>query len=198
VAIVLRRSGKRQLHVLSADGAELQPIADSLDVQGTGCWSPDGKWIVTGGRDPTGPGLFKIPIETGSPVRLIAGPALNPEWSPDGNLIVYSGMNVRSGAPLLAIHPDGSKADFPEIIVRRLGERVRFLRDGKSLVYMQGLGTSQDFWLLDLATMKSRPLTRLQNRGAMRTFDTTPDGKQILFDRLRENSDVVLIELSNE
>jgi len=198
VAIVLRRSGKRQLHVLSADGAELQPIADSLDVQGTGSWSPDGKWIVTGGRDATGLGLFKIPIETGSPVRLITGPALNPEWSPNGNLIVYSGANVRSGAPLLAIHPDGSKAKFPDIIVRRLGERVRFLRDGKSLVYMQGLGTSQDFWLLDLATMKSRPLTRLQNRGAMRTFDTTPDGKQILFDRLRENSDVVLIELSNE
>ena len=198
VAIVLRRSGKRRLHLLSADGAELQPIADSLDVQGTGSWSPDGKWIVTGGRDSTGLGLFKIPIETGSPVRLSTGPALNPEWSPDGNLIVYSGANVRSGAPLLAIHPDGSKAEFPEIIVRRLGERVRFLRDGKSLVYMQGLGTSQDFWLLDLATMKSRPLTQLQNRGAMRTFDITPDGKQIVFDRLRENSDVVLIVPSNE
>ncbi len=198
VAIVLRRSGKRQLHLLSADGAELQPMADSLDVQGTASWSPDGKWIVTGGRDSTGLGLFKIPIETGNPIRLITGPALNPEWSPNGNLIVYSGANVRSGAPLLAIHPDGSKADFPEIIVRRLGERVRFLRDGKSLVYMQGLGTSQDFWLLDLATMKPRPLTRLQNRGAMRSFDTTPDGKQIVFDRLRENSDVVLIELSKE
>jgi len=198
VAIVLRRSGKRQLHVLSADGAELQSLADSIDVQGTACWSPDGKWIVTGGRDTTGPGLFKIPIETSSPVRLVAGPAINPEWSPDGKLIVYTGTNVRSGAPLLAIHPDGSKADFPTITVRRLGERVRFLREGKSLIYMQGLGTSQDFWLLDLATMKSRPLTRLQNHGAMRTFDITPDGKQIVFDRLRENSDVVYIELSNE
>jgi serine/threonine protein kinase/Tol biopolymer transport system component len=198
VAIVLRRSGKRQLHMLSADGAVLQQIADSLDVQGTGCWSPDGKWIVIGGRDPTGPGLFKIPIETGNPVRLIAGPALNPVWSPDGNLIVYTGTNVRSGAPLLAIHPDGSKADFPAIIVRRLGERARFMKNGKRLIYMQGLGTSQDFWLFDLATMKSRPLTRLQNRGAMRTFDITPDGKRIVFDRLRENSDVVLIELSNQ
>jgi WD40 repeat protein/predicted Ser/Thr protein kinase len=198
VAIVLRRNGKRQLHVLSTDGAELQQIADSLDAQGTACWSPDAKWIAIGGRDSTGPGLFKIPINAGNPVRLVAGPAINPEWSPDGNLIVYTGTNVRSGAPLLAIHPDGSKAEFPAIIVRRLGERVRFLKDGKSLIYMQGLGTSQDFWLLDLATMKFRPLTRLQNRGAMRTFDIMPDGKQIVFDRLRENSDVVLIELSRE
>jgi len=30
----------------------------------------------------------------------------------------------------------------------------------------------------------------------MRTFDITPDGKQIVFDRVRENSDIVLIDLS--
>jgi len=28
------------------------------------------------------------------------------------------------------------------------------------------------------------------------TFDITPDGKQIVFDRLRENSDIVLIDLA--
>jgi hypothetical protein len=33
VAIVWRRSGKRRLHVLPADGAELQPIADTINVQ---------------------------------------------------------------------------------------------------------------------------------------------------------------------
>jgi hypothetical protein len=29
----------------------------------------------------------------------------------------------------------------------------------------------------------------------MRTFDVTPDGKRIVFDRLRDNSDIVLIDL---
>lgn len=198
VAIVLRRSGKRRLHVLSSDGAELQPIAGEIDVQGTSCWSPDGRWIVTGGNDATGPGLFKIPLEGGSPVRLVAGPALNPVWSPDGSLIVYAGTNVRTFAPLLGVHPDGTSVELPQINLRRLGERVRFLPDGKSLIYMQGLLASQDFWLLDLASMKSRPLTRLQNRATMRTFDVTSDGKQIVFDRLRENSNVVLIDLPKE
>jgi Tol biopolymer transport system component len=198
VAIVLRRSGKRQLHVLSADGAELQPIAEGIDVQGTSYWSPDARWIVTGGSDANGPGLFKIPLDGGPPVRLVAGQALNPVWSPDGSLIVYAGTNVRTFAPLLAIRPDGTSVKLPEISVRRLGERVRFSRDGKSLIYMQGLLASQDFWLLDLASMKSRPLTRLQNRAAMRTFDVTGDGKQIVFDRLRENSQVVMIDLPKE
>jgi Tol biopolymer transport system component len=67
--------------------------------------------------------------------------------------------------------------------------------DGKSLVYTQGVFRSQDFWILDLATKKSRPLTQLNNPAVMRTFDITPDGKQIIFDRLRDNSDIVLIEL---
>ena len=96
VAIVLRRSGKRQLHVLSSDGAELQPIAEGIDVQGTSCWSPDGKWIITGGSGASGSGLFKIPLDGGAAVRVVAGQALNPVWSPDGSLIVYAGTNVRA------------------------------------------------------------------------------------------------------
>ncbi len=198
VAIVLRRSGKRQLNVLSSDGAELQPIAEGIVAQGSSCWSPDGKWIVTGGSDATGPGLFKISLDGGSPVRLVSGPALNPVWSPDGKLIVYAGTNVSTFAPLLAVRPDGTSVEVPHISLRRLGEHVRFSPDGKSLIYMQGLLASQDFWLLDLASMKSRPLTRLQNRAAMRTFDVTSDGKQIIFDRLRENSQVVMIDLPKE
>ena len=198
MAIVLRRNGKRQLDVLSSDGAELQPIAEGIDALESSCWSPDGRWIVTGGSDATGPGLFKISLEGGSPVRLVSGSALNPVWSPDGSLIVYAGTNVRTFAPLLAVRPDGTSVKLPEISLRRLGERVRFSPDGKSLIYMQGLLASQDFWLLDLASMKSRPLTRLQNRTAMRTFDVTSDGKQIVFDRLRENSQVVMIDLPKE
>ncbi len=198
VAIILRRNGKHQLHVLSSDGAELQPIAEGIAAQESSCWSPDGKWIVTGGSDATGPGLFKIPFEGGSPVRLVSGTALNPVWSPDGSLIVYSGTNVRTFAPLLAIRPDGTSVEMPHILLRRLGERVRFSPDGKSLIYTQGLLASQDFWLLDLASMKSRALTRLQNRATMRTFDITSDGKQIVFDRLRENSQVVMIDLPKQ
>ncbi len=198
VAIVLRRNGKGQLHILSADDAELQPIAEGIDAKGSSCWSPDAKWIVTGGTDATGLGLFKVPLEGGSPVRLVSGPALNPVWSPDGSLIVYAGTNVSTFAPLLAVRPDGTSVKLPEIRLRRLGERVRFSPDGKNLIYMQGLLASQDFWLLDLASMKSRPLTRLQNRAAMRTFDVRSDGKQIVFDRLRENSQVVLIDLPQQ
>ena len=51
-----------------------------------------------------------------------------------------------------------------------------------------------DFWLFDLASGNRRRLTDLRTGYDMRSFDVSPDGKQILFDRLRENSDVVLID----
>ena len=195
VAVVLRRLGKLSLQIVSADGSASQALTESIDVRGAPDWSPDAKWIVTGGSDAQGEGLFKIPVDGGAPVRLVEGPALNPAWSPDGNLIVYAGLNVAISAPLLAVRPDGTAVDLPPLMIRREGERYRFMPDGKSLVYMQGFSSSQDFWLLDLATKTTRQLTRLADQGAMRTFDITPDGKQIVFDRLRENSDVVLIDL---
>jgi Tol biopolymer transport system component len=195
ISLVLRKNGKLQLNLLSADGAERRAVADSIDVQGSASWSPDGKWIVTGGSDSKGPGLFKIPVDGGPPVRLVSGLALDPVWSPEGSMIVYTGPNVGSFAPLLAVGPDGTRQELPPIEVRVGGERMRFLPGGKTLIYMQGRLQAQDFWMLDLPTRKSRQLTRLNNTTEMRTFDITPDGKQVVFDRLRENSDIVLIDL---
>jgi hypothetical protein len=42
------------------------------------------------------------------------------------------------------------------------------------------------------------PLTSLSNQGTLRTFDITPDGKYIVFDRSRQNSNIVLIDRPNQ
>ena len=111
---------------------------------------------------------------------------------------VYSGPNVFTLEPVLAVRPDGTPVEMPQIRIHRDGERLRFLPSGRALVYMQGEGATpwQDFWLLDLKTMNSRRLTQRSERAAMRTFDITPDGKQIVFDRFRDNSAVVQIDFA--
>jgi len=197
IAFALRRNGKQQMHVIASDGTGLRPLSNAVDVRGTASWSPDGKWIVTGGSDRDGAGLFKLPADGGSPVRIATGPFLDPGWSPRGDLIVYGGTQVFTLMPLLGVHPDGTPAKLPEIHVQRDGERARFLPDGSGLVYMLGPTTAgQDFWLLDLGTMRSRRLTRLNDPAAMQTFDITSDGSRIVFDRLREDADILLIDLS--
>jgi len=197
VAFALRRDGKLQMHVIAADGTRLHPLSSDVDVRGTASWSPDGQWIVAAGSDRDGAGLFKFPANGGSPVRIATGQFQDPVWSPRGDLIVYGGTQVFTVMPLLAVHADGKPTKLPEINVQRDGERARFLPDGRGLVYMLGSTTAgQDFWLLDLSTMRSRRLTRLSNSAAMRTFDVTSDGSRIVFDRLRENSDILLIDLA--
>jgi serine/threonine protein kinase len=198
-AIVLRRSGKQRLRVLAADGSDLGLLAETIDVRGAASWSPDGKWVVIGGNDGKGDGLFKIPADGGAPERLVTGFASNPVWSPDGTLIVYSGQQLAGASPIRGVRPDASAVDLPAIQVAPGGERFRFLPNGSGLVFMPRIiGGTPDFGLLDLKNKTTRPLTHLNNAAAIRTFDVTPDGEQIVFDRLRDNSDLVLIDLPKQ
>ena len=198
LAVVRSTKGKERVAIVSADGADAREPAPSLDVRGTSAWSPDGLSIVTGGSDADGAGLFKIPVDGGAPVRLVKGPATDPAWSPDGQLIVYLGQ-PSAFAPLQAIRPDGTPVPLPPIKILNGGRGLaRFLPNGKGLIYLAGDKGAQDFWLLDTGTMQSRQLTRLSSPAAISTFDIAPDGSRIVFDRVRERGDVVLIDLAGK
>jgi len=194
--VVVGREGKRSIWLMSANGSNRRTLAASIDVQGAAGqgaidWSPDGQWIVAGGRDATGPALFKIPVDGGVPVRIVDGIGHNPVWSPKGDLIVYAGRSNVGQVQILGARPDGSPVGMPRLMVRPGG--YRFLPDGSALVYLPGIH-ALDFWLLDLATAQSRRLTALTSRGALRSFDSAPDGRSIVFDRFQQNSNIMLIE----
>ena len=200
VAVVVRQQGKRNLAVMSADGTNSRTLAASIEIQGVAGqsaadWSPDGTGIVAGGRDAQGPGLFMIPVDGGVPERLVAKVAFNPVWSPKGDWIVYAtGFGGAGGRSLLrGVRPDGTEVPLPEVEVR-VGGAHRFLPNGMGLVYLPNIET-KDFWLLDFATNTTRQLTHFSDRGFLNTFDVTPDGKYLVFDRTRQNSDIVRIDL---
>jgi Tol biopolymer transport system component len=198
VAITVRQNGKRRLLVMSSDGTGGQTLAAGIEIRGTdgqgsADWSPDGKWIVATGADEQGPGLFKIPVGEGAPVRLVSGPVVYPIWSPDGNLIVYGDPVVAGLILLRAVRPDRSPVAVPEVRVRLTGGH-RFLRRGAGVVYLPQR-VAREFWLLDLQNKATRPIASFTDPNSLRTFDISPDGGSIVFDRSRENSDIALIEL---
>jgi Tol biopolymer transport system component len=209
LAIVVKESGQRHLAIMNKDGQGSQTLAASLDLLGAPDWSPDGNWIAVGARDPEGEGLFVIPVDGGAPRRLVSGPATDPVWSPNGDFIVYSGLfsggtpTVRAaGAPLQAVRPDAGKYELPLAWITgpaKVRETLRvspggyrFL-DQTHLVY-RPVPESPHFWLFDLVTGERRQITNFSNKGSLRGFDITPDGKHIVFDRTQQNSDVVLID----
>ncbi|MHC5065608.1 MAG: protein kinase domain-containing protein, partial [Planctomycetota bacterium] len=201
LAVVVRQGNRRSLNVVQVDGTGMRSVSDSLEVHGTPAWSRDGESIVTGGADAGGPpGLFAVRAADGELRRIAEGAVLDPICSPTEDLIVYSGPQVGATLPLLTIRSDGTPVEFEEIQRIQVfvgGQRVRFLPDGSGLVYMQGVGGQpQEFHLLDFASKQSRQLAALEGGSKIQTFDISLDGKSIVFDRLRENSDVILIDLT--
>ncbi len=198
IALVLRQDERNVLYVLSADGAEMRELSSAINVRGSISWSPDGAWIVAGGEGQNGnPGLFKVSFDGDRVEKIVDGQAVNPVWSPTGDLIVYDGPQVNATGPALGVRPDGEPVALHRIESLVPGQRLRFLPDGNGLVHMKtSANFHQDFWLLDLETMEDRQLTRLDDAGTISTFDITPDGTRIVFDRLHENGDIVLIDLA--
>ena len=196
-AIVLRKEGRRTLTLVETDGSQPRTLGGAFGILGTPDWSPNGSWVVAGGDDGQGRGLFKIPVAGGPPIRLVSGEATSPSWSPKGDLILYKGRNVSGQTPLRGVRPDGDRVELP--VVETTGD-LRFLPDGSGAVFVRGGlgGVPRAFWLLDLSDMSIRRLTELPadpKLGESRHFDISSDGKRIIFDRLNDNSDIVLIDL---
>jgi Tol biopolymer transport system component len=100
--------------------------------------------------------------------------------------------------------PDGAPVVVPA--VASLGPRFplafgtpyRFMPSGKALITLQGTAPNQNFFRLDLETGEQRQLTSfdLKSGSMIQNFDISPDGKRIVFDRLRNHADIVLMNLA--
>jgi Tol biopolymer transport system component len=195
-AIVLRKEGRRTLTLVETDGSQSRTLGGAIDIVGTPDWSPDGSWLVAGGSLGDERGLFKIPVAGGPPIQLVSDVATDPRWSPKGDLILYKGRSEGGPAPLLGVRPDGGGVELP--VVEATGD-LRFLPDGRGAVFVRGgSGVPRAFWLLDLSARKTRPLTEFPadpKLGELRHLDISSDGKDIIFDRSSDNSDIVLIDL---
>jgi Tol biopolymer transport system component len=80
------------------------------------------------------------------------------------------------------------------LILTRGARRVGFSRNTGSLVILRGEIGHKNFWLLDPRTGTERQLTDLPSNFAIGDFDVSPDGTEIIFDRVQDSSNIALIE----
>jgi Tol biopolymer transport system component/tRNA A-37 threonylcarbamoyl transferase component Bud32 len=196
IAFPVQKQGMARLYVTNADGTGARRLAEELDVRGGPAWSPDGQWIAIAAIQDGEPRLYKIPVHGGTPVRLTDEYSLDPLWSPSNRFLVYSRANVGATFLVKAVTPEGAAYDLPELLLSRGSRRMDFLGGGDELVVMKG-DIFKDFWAVDLRTGRERQLTDLGPGFTIADFDVSPDGREILFDRARDESDIVLIDLAS-
>jgi Tol biopolymer transport system component len=197
ICFSIRRQGRNTLYVMNADGTKAQPLAATLDVRDPPSWSPDGKFIAVAADEGEGTRVFKVPVDGAAPVRLVDGLSRLPVWSPDGSVILYSEPLQGAENPIKAVTPEKQPRPISELWIPR-GDKYRFLPNGKQVVALFGRYPKQNFWVVDLETGQRRQLTNLKLGDSIGSFDVSPDGRQILFDRVRQNSDIVLIDLARK
>jgi Tol biopolymer transport system component len=191
-----RKHGTAGLYMMNANGTNVRALVDSLDVRGAASWSRDGKWVVVAANQREGIRLFKIPVDGGQPVRLLDTLSFNPVWSPDGRFIVYSEQQGGKSFQVKAIAPDKAPVPLPALEVGyTIATPYRFMPNGKALIALGGNLRAQNFFWVDLENRQQRQLTDFKGGFVIQNFDVSPDGTRIVFDRLRDNSDIVLMKL---
>jgi DNA-binding winged helix-turn-helix (wHTH) protein/Tol biopolymer transport system component len=198
VAFTVQRRGFTRLYVMNADGSGVHKLADELEVRGAPSWSPDGQWIAIGALRDGKPRLFKIPATgAGQPVPLSEGYATDPVWSPSGRFLVHTGPDVGTVFEVKAVSADGGPYAVPRLYLNRGSRRLNFLgADENTLVFLKGALSDKEFWAIDLRSGQERPLAQLGSGPIIDDFDVARDGRTIAFDRVREESHIVRIDIS--
>jgi Tol biopolymer transport system component len=195
IAFPARRQGFTRLYVMNADGSGVRRVRDDLDVRGAPAWSPDGQWIAVAANLDGQPALFKVPSRGGEPVLLAKDYSLDPVWSPSGRFLVYSGADVGMTFSLKAVAADGGPHPLPDIMLSRGSRRVAFLGSDAALVLLKGDLSHKELWVVDLENGSERQLTAFGRGLTISDFDISADGREVVLDRGREESDIVLIDL---
>jgi Tol biopolymer transport system component/tRNA A-37 threonylcarbamoyl transferase component Bud32 len=195
VAFVVQRRRVTQLYVMNADGSGARRVAGELDVRGSPSWSPDGQWLAVAANRGGEPQVVKIPLTGGTPVALVKEYSIDPIWAPSGQFLVYSGADVGTTFSVKAVNADATPHQLPNLILTRGARRLAFVGGDAALVFLKGDVTYKDFWLVDLETRRERQLTNLGRRFAIGDFDVSADGREIIFDRARDESDIVVFDL---
>jgi Tol biopolymer transport system component len=195
IAFSVRQHEQALLYVMQVDGTNARIVTDSLDLQGAPAWSPDGQSITSAANDHGVPHLFRIPVDGRSPALFVQEYSVDPAWAPDGRFVVYSGPDIGTTFSVKAVSAEAATHPLPDLTLTRGARHLAFLAGGRALVLLRGEIQHKDLWLIDLETGAERKLTNLSNDFDIRDFDISPDGREVVLERVQGHSDVVLLDL---
>ena len=195
LAFSVSQRAKTVLYIMQADGTNARIVADSLTLQGAPAWAPDGKSITSAAVDQGVPHLYRIPIDGRPPALFVPQYSVDPVWAPEGRFVIYSGPDIGTTFSVKAATADADPHPLPSLTLTRGARHLAFLPGGRALVVLRGDIKHKDLWLVDLDTGTERQLTNLPPEFDIRDFDISPDGHELVLERVQDRSDIALLDL---
>jgi WD40 repeat protein len=180
---------------MQADGTNVRMVTDSLDLQGSPTWAPDGQSVTSAADDHGVPRLFGVPLDGRSPTVFVKEYSADPTWAPDGRFVVYSGADIGTTFPVKAVTAEAAAHTLPALTLTRGARHLAFLPGGGALVFLRGEIQHKNLWVIDLDSGAEHQLTNLPSDFDIRDFDISPDGRDLVLEREQERSNVVLLDL---
>jgi len=195
IAFSVSQQGQTLLYVMEADGTNARILADSLKLQGAPAWEPDGKSITSAAEVQGVPHLFRVPVDGRPPVLFVREYSVDPAWAPDGQFVVCSGPDIGTTFSVKAFTTAATSRPLPTLTLTRGARHVAVLPAGRKLVLLRGGIEHKNLWLVDLETGAERQLTNLPADFHVGDFDISSDGKEVVFERVQERSEVAVVDL---
>ena len=195
IAFSVRQRGQTLLYAMLADGTKARILTDAVDLQGAPAWAPDGQSITSAADDHGVTHLLQIPVDGHPPTVFVNEYAIDPTWAPDGRFVVYSGPDIGTTFTVKAVTAEAATHPMPALTLTRGARHLGFLAGGRALVLLRGDIQHKNLWLIDLETGTERQLTNLTGDFDVRDFDISPDGREVVLERVQERSDVLLLDL---
>jgi Tol biopolymer transport system component len=195
IAFSVSQEGQKYLYVMQADGTEARVLTDALELQGAPAWAPDGQSITSAVMDRGVPRLFRVPLDGRTPAPFVEEYSLDPTWAPDGRFVVYSGPDIGTTFSVKAVTAEAAPHPLPAMTLTRGARHLTFLPGGHAIVALRGEIQHKDLWLIDLDTGVERQLTHLPPEFDIQDFDLSPDGQEVVLERVQQRSDIEVLDL---
>jgi Tol biopolymer transport system component len=180
---------------VNPDGTDARVVTSALKLRGAPAWTPDGAAITVAGVVDEVPHLFRVPLDGGPTTPFVAEHSVDPVWSPEGDIVAFSGADVGTTFPVKAVRADASAYRMASLRLPRGARHLSFMPDGRSLLVLRGEIGHKNLWAVELDSGVERPVMDFAPDFDVKDFDVSPDGRELVLQQVQHHSDIVLIEL---
>ena len=162
MALILSRDRQVELYIKELRGQKMIRVTNDKAVEGSPCWSPDGRYIsYVSDRGIGRPSLYIYDVSTKKTIKIrtSGSEAVTPDWSPIGNKIVYS---ARFGKQYTLAVYDVGKGTSETLNINAAGDWMSpsWAPDGRHVICSRRLNYHSQLYVVDTWTGKARQLLK--------------------------------------